>query len=415
MTSNLRILCISPFFPPMADSEGFCSAKMVMELMRLGCDVTVLRMDVSMTNRQLDQSSVWQPAIKASLAIKPTKSFGRISSVFYAIRYRTDSYARWIGAVVAEARSLHRKKRFDLVYSRSLPMIAHIAGYWCAKAIRTPWVANINDPWDLHLCPGSERKPHSWTHIAISEYWLRMAFMSETLVTYPSSRLCDFHTRFASVAHKSAIVTHIGYASSILPEPSQFFHLVHTGLIAQRISGRSPSGLISGLDQFLSRNDEARSKVRLTLVGPEDAESKELVAKLGLQTIVTWTGRVSYEESLKYIKNASVCVLVEGNMAEGIYLPSKLADYIVAQKPILALSPANGVIADMLPCRGILRVSPDNVNGIAKAFERLYRAHQQGKLYSECSPDEIVLQFTPENVVTNFFSAVSKVVPNISS
>ena len=75
------------------------------------------------------------------------------------------------------------------------------------------------------------------------------------------------------------------------------------------------------------------------LVGPEDKETSSLVRELKLERFVTDTGRLSYKASLSYISLASICVFIEGKMSEGIYFPSKLADYITAKKPILALTP----------------------------------------------------------------------------
>jgi hypothetical protein len=48
---------------------------------------------------------------------------------------------------------------------------------------------------------------------------------------------------------------------------------------------------------------------------------------------VTWTGRVSYEESLAYIAKVAVGLLNEADLEEGIFLPPKLCDYLAARSP----------------------------------------------------------------------------------
>ena len=68
-----------------------------------------------------------------------------------ALRYQTIASARWVAAAVEAAERLHRVRPFDLVYSRSLPKEAHICGYWTARRLRLPWLANLNDPWDFHV------------------------------------------------------------------------------------------------------------------------------------------------------------------------------------------------------------------------------------------------------------------------
>ncbi len=149
----------------------------------------------------------------------------------------------------------------------------------------------------------------------------------------------------------------------------------------------------------------------MTLVGPNDAKSAELVVGLHLQDAVRWKGPVSYEESLGCINDASVCILVEGRSKEGIYLPSKVADYAAAGKVILALSPAVGVIADMLPCRGLVRVDPHDVPAIGEAIGHFYQLYKSGGLQSERLTDEFISQFTPARVADTFLHAVHDAIP----
>ena len=149
----------------------------------------------------------------------------------------------------------------------------------------------------------------------------------------------------------------------------------------------------------------------MTLVGPEDPASQESVVGLHLQDTVTWKGRVSYEESLRCISEASVCILAEGSLKEGIYLPSKVADYAVAGNAILALSPTPGVVADMLPCRGLVRVNPHDVPAIGDAIGHFYQLYKSGGLQRERLTDEFINQFTPARVADTFLRAVRGVIP----
>jgi hypothetical protein len=409
-TDTLRILCVSPVFPPVADPESFCGGKMVLALQKAGVDVVVLRNPVSMTP-QTDPSPCWKALADTSFEINLRRTWNKPWALLLGGRYRSLIKGRPIRAYVQQALRLHRQKPFHLVYSRSLPMMAQIYGYWCARALGVPWVPNVNDPWDLHLCPDVNLKPPSWVHGVISKYWLHKGLASANLVTYPSARLRDFHVRLSGVEHRSAVVPHVGWSSDASPQRPPYLHLVHTGRLTDCVSNRGSSSLLLGLHQFLSCHPEARGGVHMTLVGPVDPASKESVVGLHLQDAVTWKGRVSYEESLHCIREASVCILVEGRLQEGIYLPSKVADYAVAGKPILALSPATGVIADMLPCQGLVRVDPQDVAAIAEGIGHFYRLHRSGRLPSEGLPAEFMSQFSPAEVADTFLRAVHEAIP----
>jgi hypothetical protein len=101
-------------------------------------------------------------------------------------------------------------------------------------------------------------------------------------------------------------------------------------------------------------------------------------------------------------------------MREGIYLASKVTDYAAAGRPILALSPARGVIADMLPCRGIVRVDLDKVDAIAQAIGHFHQLYKAGKIQDERLTDEFVSQFKPAQVAARFFHCVSDAIPELS-
>ena len=58
---------------------------------------------------------------------------------------------------------------------------------------------------------------------------------------------------------------------------------------------------------------------------------------MGLERNIEIVGRVNYETSLDYIASASVCVLIESRVDEGIFFASKLADYLASASQCLPL------------------------------------------------------------------------------
>lgn len=403
-----RILCISPVLVPIADSESFCGAKMALALMSDGIDVRsiyMIRNDPWLTGRH-ENSEVWNPVLSGSVGVKPPPSKKGIASVFAAVRYKTDSWARWIEKVVEKAADLHRDTPFDMVYSRSLPFYAHVAGFWVSKDLDIPWVANVNDPWDFHLFPDVRLKT-SFVHRIASKFWLQRTLKEANLVTYPSAWLRDYTEKQAGTRSKSAVVPHIGWRSEN-GRSNNLFALVHTGKTGvNEVTGRSPLSLLKALQSFLSHNPEAISVTKVIFVGPFDPQIELLVEQMGLTSAVTFTGWVSYEESLKYIGSASACVLIEGEMGQGIYLPSKLADYIISEKPVLALSPAIGTVADISnEGQGIIRCGSKDEQAIEDAITELYFAFKNGNLNSFKPNAGLVHRFQPKTISLLFQQVV---------
>ena len=103
-------------------------------------------------------------------------------------------------------------------------------------------------------------------------------------------------------------------------------------------------------------------------------------------------------------------MLVEADIPEGIFLPSKLVDYISARKPVLALSPRVGEIADLVPGGGITRVDAGDAPGIRDAIRVLYEDFRKGTLALRSPSDAQVDQFRPELVAKRFLETVRELI-----
>ncbi len=410
-TKNNYVLCISPTFAPMADSEAFCGAKMILSLMDQQVSLKVFTLhDQSSIESSCDRSPLWKRLDESVVNNIAVPSIGTIQSAIFAIKYRILTWGGWIDSVIKCAIQSHRERPFDIVYSRSLPMIAHVAGYWISRKLKIPWVANINDPWDWHLFPEKVSIERTLPKRIFSNYWLKKTFQEADLLTFPNKRLHLYHEKFASSSRPTEIIPHVGYSSKrmYVDYRRTEFNLVHAGKLGlNEATGRSAASLLKGLRLFIIAHPEAREMTKLILVGPRDDATEELINSLGIAHNIISTGRLSYEESIQYIESATVCVLIEGKMAEGIYLPSKFVDYIAARKPVLALSPAVGIIADMLPCKWLLRVNLDDEAGVASSIGIFYEDFKNGTLNVRMPPDSVVRQYDSSRVAEKFLSALS--------
>lgn len=404
---SLRLVCISPFFAPLANAEAFCGGKLIKELLREGLDVTIISVDYSGHKKfTYDRSQIWDSLSAATLSIPPHGGYGKHLSIPLGLRYQTHDWSRWIEAVMQQATRMYRDRPFDVIYSRSLPNVAHVAGYWLAVNLRLPWIANFNDPWDLeglHLLPQEQHLRRKGIAALISDWWLQRVMSRADVVTFPCVRLRDYHLRLIDFQPHCAVIPHIGFSTGNHAN-SKEFRLMHVGNLGSGESTRRGAtlSLLLGLQAFLNHYPEARPLTRLILVGNEDHVTLQWATELKLDGVVVCTGRVSYEESLEYIASGTVCLLVEGKMPEGIYLPSKLADYMASKKPVIALSPGVGTIADFAELRGISRVDVDDAEGIEKAITLHYEYFRRGTMDQLQPENELVERFSGRIVARRF-------------
>ena len=409
-----RILCISPFFAPLANSEAYCGSKLIRELVHYGYDVIVFSIEYEGTDPKgrRDDSKLWDELKDITIRIPAHSNLNKIYSLLWVLHYQTPSWARWIGSVIQAANVLHREKPFDLIYSRSLPTFAHIPAYWLANLWRRPWIANFNDPWEGYLpnLKGAEKLKNPSLSL-MGKIWLKRIFNRASYITFPSERLGDFYVGKGKTNAKLKIIPHVGYESpKAYSKDNSNFSIVHAGKLGglELTRSKAPDGFLKALREFLSKNPEARSVTRLVLVGPVDEQTERLGRMFDLDDVMTSPGLVSYEKSLDYIGSAAVCLLIEGKFDEGIYFPSKLADYIAAKKPVLALSPKIGVVADLARDKGVVRVDVDNIKEIEAAITDYYYAFQDRTMEERYPSDALAGTFKGRLIAESFSNLVQQ-------
>lgn len=108
---------------------------------------------------------------------------------------------------------------------------------------------------------------------------------------------------------------------------------------------RDPRNLIKAVKILNNENPEI--SIKLTFIGPLDEDIRDLIRQEKLEDIIFIENSVSYNKSLELIKNFDVAIVLEANCNEGIFLPTKVGDYMQLGVKLMALSPTVGVLNDL--------------------------------------------------------------------
>lgn len=405
----MRVLVISPVFPPVADSEAFCGGKFVLALRRAGIEAAVVA--CPMPDRAPDDSACWRALAELTRTVPNPPRAPWLRQACLGLQYRTTAYITWTRAVVEAAQAQHRTRPFDLVLSRALPWWAHLAGFWISRTLRRPWMANFNDPWDLRPFIAERARANTWNVGWNVRRWMARTLASADALTFPCERLRDYCLRGSRPGGVTAVVPHIGDAARKSPAPRAEFKLVHAGKLGMgELTARPTDALLQGLAGLLQHRPAARAATRLVFVGREDEDTMAHASRLGLGPLVSWVGPVSYERSLDWIEQASVTLLVEGDFPEGIFLPSKLCDYLVARKPVLALSPAAGTANDFSRVGGVVRANSNDPTAVTQALLQHFDAFADGHLAKHAPPESLARQFESAAVADRFLAVVEPLI-----
>jgi glycosyltransferase involved in cell wall biosynthesis len=363
-------------------AEGLASARLAEALVRHGHEVTLL----TTTSPELEGVAVHrvEPDLPNAFGrlSRAMDRWGRIGALPHLLRGCTVEEAGWIRAVARRASALGP---FDVLHSRLNPATSHLAAMALLKVLDLPWCAYFSDPWPHHLYP----EPYRFTVGPLSrrrqERSLDAMLKQAGSLVFPSDRLRDWLLAGPRKSHrsKSLIAPHLSEHPGTAGAPPAVpgdkpLRIRHAGFLMKE---RRVEPLFAGLERFLSTHSDAA--IRVDFAGRYAGAAPKVPQAL--------SGVVSFEPSMPpdavqaWMAEADVALLVEANLEEGIFFPSKLSDYLSAGRPILALSPRHGVAADFISAGGGVLAGPEDVAGIAAALERLHDLWRAGRL-AELAP-----------------------------
>jgi glycosyltransferase involved in cell wall biosynthesis len=297
----------------------------------------------------------------------------------------------WIGAASRAALRLAAERRFDVLVSFAQPWSDHLVGLRVHRATGLPWVAHFSDPWtDSPYLRGRRWQRRLWRRMEanVVRHADALVFVNQQTADRVMAKYPD------QWRSKSYVVPHGHDGSDVSPvgspRPGERLTLAHTGRFYDGI--RTPEPMLRAL-AALARHRSLDRELHVSFVGTPVPSHRRLATALGLDSIVEFTGRVSFTDSSRRAADADVLLVIDASAAESLFLPSKLIDYLPAGKPILALTPPQGATADLVRALGYPLVAPDDEPAIAAAIEALIVAKQHGRLTASTTHAEVASRY----------------------
>jgi hypothetical protein len=283
----------------------------------------------------------------------------------------------WTDAAAAAARRWCRWRRRPIVMSFGQPWASHIA-VLAAKQARPQlrWAAHFSDPWvDNPYVP-----QRSGPELEAARRQEREVVEQADAVVFVTEDAADLVMRKypPEWRHKVHVISHLLDLDwqpplSFGPANSDRLRLLHTGNLYNGI--RAPNGLFETLSDYHS---DAPFTFRFVGWAPDSAlKSLGDASRRGL---ISWTSPLYYSPCLKEMAGADVLVVIDADFAASPFLPSKIFDYLLFDKPMLGLTPANSATARFLKQLGYPVVGPNDVGGIRETLEKLIQMWRGGQL-----------------------------------
>lgn len=282
-------------------------------------------------------------------------------------------------------------KEYDVVITKNYP--SELVGYWIKKNYNTKWIATWNDPFPTDCYPapyGNGFKQQPWYKKNI------LVLMQEgpDYNVIPSERLARYIDSYVHFKHDSIrVIPHVALSSEHKECKSEVLKLLVSGT---NKSPRNPRKLI---DAYIRIIEETGINSELVFLGLVDDEIRSYVSYRNQNSRILLLPPVSYEDSLEILKDYHVAIIIEADCDEGIFLPTKIVDFMQFKKPVFSISPRVGVLNDLYEKHSIGYFADcTDENSIYNELRKVFRDFKKGELISTV----ILPEFSESGVIDSY-------------
>lgn len=254
-----------------------------------------------------------------------------------------DARVGWVKPSVKFLSEYISNNPVDVLITTGPPHSLHLIGSMLKQELGIRWIADFRDPWttihyhkSMRLNEASERK-----HKELEAEVLNTADM--IVVTSPTTK-----KEFEAITKTPISVITNGYDNfEKLEVPlDDKFSISHIGSL---LSERNPEILWKVLSEISIETPSFKRDLQLKFAGTVSEEIKHSLKNNGLFELSNFMGYVSHSEAIKLQNQSQLLLLVEIDSPETrAIIPGKLFEYLVANRPIIALGPKNSDIENII-------------------------------------------------------------------
>ena len=254
-----------------------------------------------------------------------------------------DARKFWIKPSVEFLLEYLEEHRIKTIITTGPPHSLHLIGLGLKEELDIRWIADFRDPW-TSIGYHDQLKLTEKTKEIHKDLENRVLHHADQIIT------TSFTTKkeFKEITTTPITVITNGYDVLKIDKPAldESFSLSHIGSL---LAGRNPRQLWDALAELVSEEEGFAADFKLKLTGAVGEVVLGSIKKAGLEAYLELQGYVSHKEAVKLQHSSQMLLLIEIDSEEtrGI-IPGKLFEYMVTQRPILAVGPENADIQKII-------------------------------------------------------------------
>ncbi|MFE3848835.1 glycosyltransferase family 4 protein [Flavobacterium sp. LB3P45] len=254
-----------------------------------------------------------------------------------------DARVFWVKPSVSYLEKYIQENNIDTIITSGPPHSLHLIGLELKQKLNVKWFADFRDPWttigyhkSLRLSNYAAKKHKTLEHQVLN--------IADTIIVTSKTT----KTEFEAITDKPIAVITNGYDDENVEKQilDTKFSLAHIGSF---LSERNPCVLWESLVELINEIPDFKSHLEIKLIGAVSQEVLETLSQFGLNSYLSNLGYVSHSEAIAYQRKSQVLLLIEidSEVTKSI-IPGKLFEYMVSNRPIIAIGPKDSDFADII-------------------------------------------------------------------
>ena len=301
---------------------------------------------------------------------------------FLSLLVLPDSAMGWIGPAVFTGLATIKRQGVTRIFSSGPAWTNHIVALVLAKCTGLPWIAQFRDPWVTGQPWPSPGRTAQRIHKTLEASVIKGA--SRVLcVTEPHSTLLK--QTYVTVSPAKFVTIPNGFDEVEWASLDQCaadkreFTILYAGTL---YGSRNPQPVLRALGELVNARSVDVRDVKIKFVGWDTTVGGRSITDLpgcsALNARIEMTGPVDRSVALEHMRRASVLLLLAEDLT--LQIPGKTYEYLRAGRPILAVTPRAGAVAQLLRSTGgAWIVEPGDEQGTAAALRDAYSTWQRGE------------------------------------
>ena len=338
-------------------------------------DITVLKQPIWEPNSVLNLIKKNSTKESAGFLTPNPSVFGKILQYIRANYFIPDARKFWVGPSVKYLENYLSKNAIDAIITTGPPHSMHLIGLELKKKLHIKWISDFRDPWteidyfeQLPLTKKATKKHHLLEKEVLGE--------SDAVVVIGKT----MKEKFQQFTKSIYVVTN-GFDTDGIPKETRLdsrFTITHIGLMN---ADRNPYSFWKAVKELADENKQFAEDYQIQLVGSVAPEVTDLIGELKLENVID-LGYLSHKEVNKYQCKSQILLLAVNNVksAKGI-ITGKIFEYLQAKRPILAIGPIDGDLAEIIrdSNAGVI-VGFNEIETMKVALLKMYASFKNGGL-----------------------------------